>query len=394
MTSLVDSSAHLTRRCKELELSESCCVALEGLGLTSLGRLAYAVGSPSESASETQYQAWFEEHLPSTSIGDRSIVKRLITEAQTIVCAELREQVTSNLDAATVRKVPEAEREARMAELRRRLVGLQLEGANEPSHHLLDLCTAQERSGQLVYIEPSKCTSRIHEVTHHKPQSQSVHVESQKLVLKPGESVPEINPSSALQALEALRRRGIAMTFAGSVSYPGYDRYLNKLFSHLSRDPPPGMARITVSQIVAADKQVFVRLIEAGIRPKRADDKSFPMDAALMTALESYEVSFLLLHAAVSKPPKRPPPRLTRGGQKDDDPKKPRKGNGKGAQKTSTGGPRVPKAIMDLGGHAMTPDGSECCYGYNLGKCNVKGCKRKHVCCKCFGSHPITACKA
>ncbi|OLP88903.1 hypothetical protein AK812_SmicGene29665 [Symbiodinium microadriaticum] len=291
MTSLVDSSAHLNRRCRELELSESCSVALEGLGLTSLGRLAYAVGSPSESASEAQYQAWFEEHLPSTSIGDRSIVKRLITEAQTIVCAELREQVTSNLDAATVRKVPEAEREARMSELRRRLVGLQLEGANEPSHHLLDLCAAQERPGQLVYIEPSKCASRIHEVTHHKPQSQSVHVESQKLVLKPGESVPEINPSSALQALEALRRRGIAMTFAGSVSYPGYDRYLNKLFSHLSRDPPPGMARITVSQIVAADKQVFVRLIEAGIRPKRGDDKSFPMDAALMSALESYEAA-------------------------------------------------------------------------------------------------------
>ena len=91
MTSLVDSSAHLNRRCKELELSESCSVALEGLGLTSLGRLAYAVGSPSESASEAQYQAWFEEHLPSTSIGDRSIVKRLVTEAETIVCAELRE---------------------------------------------------------------------------------------------------------------------------------------------------------------------------------------------------------------------------------------------------------------------------------------------------------------
>ncbi|CAE7822086.1 unnamed protein product [Symbiodinium necroappetens] len=170
-----------------------------------------------------------------------------------------------------------------MSELRRKLVGLQLEGANEPSHHLLDLCAAQ--------------------------------------------------------ALEALRRRGIAMTFAGSVSYPG-------------------MARITVSQIVAADKQVFVRLIEAGIRPKRGDDKSFPMDAALMAALESYEVSFLLLHGTVTKPPMRPPPRLTRGGQKDDDPKKPRKGNGKAGQKTGAGGPRVPKAIMDLGGQAMTPDGS------------------------------------
>ena len=177
MTSLVDSSAQLTRRCKELGLSDFCCTALEGLGLASLGRLAYAVGSPSESASEAQFQSWFEEHLPSATIGDRSIVKRIVIEAQTIVVAELREQVSSSLDSATIRKVPEAERESRMNELRHKLVGLQLEGANEPSHHLLDLCAAQERSGQLTYIEPSKCTSRIHEVTHHKPQ----HVESQKL---------------------------------------------------------------------------------------------------------------------------------------------------------------------------------------------------------------------
>ena len=139
------------------------------------------------------------------------------------------------------------------------------------------------------------------------------------------------------------------MTFAGSVFCPGNDRY-----SHLSRDLP-GMARITVSQIVAADKQVHVRLVKAGIQPKRTDDKSFPMDSARMAALESCEVSFLLLHGAVTKPPKRPNPfRLPH------DPKKPRKGTGKGAQKTGAGGPRVPKAIMELGGQATTPDGSEC----------------------------------
>ena len=282
------------------------------------------MGSPSESASEAQFQSWFEEHLPSASIGDRAIVKRIVIEAQTIVVAELREQVTSSLDSSTIRKVPEAEREARMNELRRKLVGLQLEGANEPSHHLLDLCAAQERSGQLTYIEPSKCTSRTQEVTHHKPQSQAIHVELQKLVVKPGDSVPDISPSSALQALEALRRRGVGMAFAGSVSFQSYDRYVNKLFSHLSRDPPPGKAWITIS--LATDKQVFVRVIEAGVRPKRDPDKSYPLDSALMAALESYEVSFLLLHEAPSKPPKRPnPPRLPNAP-----PKRPRTGKGTG----------------------------------------------------------------
>ena len=54
--------------------------------------------APSESASEAQLQSWFEKHLPSASIGDRSTVKRIVIEAQTIVVAELREQVSSSLE--------------------------------------------------------------------------------------------------------------------------------------------------------------------------------------------------------------------------------------------------------------------------------------------------------
>ena len=101
------------------------------------------------------------------------------------------------------------------------------------------------------------------------------------------------------------------MAYAGSISFQPYDRYVNKLFSHLSRDPPPGKSRIMVSPILAADKQVFVRLSEAGVRPKHDPDKSFLSDSALMAALESYEVSFSLLHESANMPPKRPnPPRF------------------------------------------------------------------------------------
>ena len=61
---------------------------------------------------------------------------------------------------------------------------------------------------------------------------------------------------------------------------------------------------------------------------------------------------------------------------------------------SASSGARTPKAILDLGGASHTPEGAECCYGFNLGKCSVQGCTRKHVCCKCFGSHPISECKA
>ena len=151
-----------------------------------LARLAYATGYPSEGRAESQCPTWFEEHLPAFSVGDESSTKRLMVEAQTIVCPELRERVTSNWDT-TVRvcRVPGAERESSMSDLKRQLLGLQSDGSNEPSHHLLDLCAAQD-----------------------------------------------------------------------------------KLFAHLSREPPPGMNRVSVTQLVAADKQVLVRLIGEGIKPR------------------------------------------------------------------------------------------------------------------------------
>ena len=69
--------------------------------------------------------------------------------------------------------------------------------------------------------------------------------------------------SSAQVLLEALRRRGLAYVFAQAVTWTEYDRYLTKLFAHMSRDPPPGFNRVSVSQIFEADRQVFVRMIES-----------------------------------------------------------------------------------------------------------------------------------
>ena len=52
----------------------------------------------------------------------------------------LKEQVT-NPEPTTARKVPQAEREARLVNLRNRLNGVLIEGHAEPSHCLLDLAT-------------------------------------------------------------------------------------------------------------------------------------------------------------------------------------------------------------------------------------------------------------
>ena len=52
----------------------------------------------------------------------------------------LKEQVT-NPEPYSARKVPQAEREACLTNLRNRLTGVLVEGHAEPSHTLLDLAT-------------------------------------------------------------------------------------------------------------------------------------------------------------------------------------------------------------------------------------------------------------
>ena len=69
---------------------------------------------------------------------DISALKRLLFEAETLVMAQLREQV-SNPDMQMTRKMPPVEREAKMKQLRARLPGVRLEHQLEPSHALLNL---------------------------------------------------------------------------------------------------------------------------------------------------------------------------------------------------------------------------------------------------------------
>ena len=41
-----------------------------------------------------------------------------------------------------------------------------------------------------------------------------------------------------------------------------YDRYVTRLFAHLHREAPAGFSRVSMAQIVVADRRVFAKLIE------------------------------------------------------------------------------------------------------------------------------------
>ena len=149
-----------------------------------------------------------------------------------------------------------------------------------------------------------------------------------------------------------------------------------------------------MSQLVSADRAVWQKLLEEGVRPRRNALRHLPLDDALQKALESYDVSFALLPLASKAVPKKDPPKKIDKDPKDtlvirSDKLKKGKGRGKGKSKGST-----PQAILKLGGVSRTPDGENLCFGYNISGCSEAAdgarCKKgHHLCAKCFGPHSI-----
>ena len=105
-----------------------------------LGSLAYAFGQPGQPLDEGAFGEWAKGIAgEGISLGDLSALKRALFESQTMVLAALRDQV-SNPDSQGARRLPDAEREKRMDNLKTSLVGVIVEGPLEPSHALLELC--------------------------------------------------------------------------------------------------------------------------------------------------------------------------------------------------------------------------------------------------------------
>ena len=384
MTSIVDSEAHFLKRASEIHIDQPALDALTRHGFRSLGQLAFAVGQPGQVIAETDFQNFCRTIVPSASAACVASIRRLLFEAQTLAVQQLRLQLTSPESAS--KHVSEAERDRRMTHLRNTLVGLSIEGPLEPGRKVLDECAHQEATGQLKYLPPEKCISRMRKVTFTKNPRKQISLDQNRLIVQDETDEFTVPAPSALQAmaLEALKRRGVAYVFAQAVSWAKYDRYVTRLFAHLHREAPPGFGRISVGQIVEADRKVFAKPIERDVKPRRSGDGSYP-----------YEVSFSLTHLPL-KGPSGPPARPNKRGR-EEQPSKSRgraaSTKGKGRSKSSPPWVSIPKFIRDKGSVASLPSGEAVCFDFNIhgDKCKYKPdtCPRKHVCAKCFGNRPI-----
>eukprot|EP00435_Cladocopium_sp_Y103_P036102 s1002_g9.t1 len=402
MVSIVDSEAQFDQRLNQVKVPVLLQRALKAAGVNTISSLAYAFGQPGQPIPSDEFATWVRSLEPTATVGGVASLKRLLFESQTQLLADLKEKIL-NPEPTVARKVPAAERDARLVNLKMRLTGVVIEGHSEPSHSLLDLATQLYDQNVVRWIPLEKCFSRLTELSfNNKPQSKLLEVESSKIVVRDKESEHEAQVQSSYQVLEALKRRGLALDFAGVMSFVHHERYVQVLFAHLNRDPPPGYNRCSVSQLIAADKAAWCHLIEKNVKPRPDAAGVLELNTKLEEALKTYEVSFTLLPlvakqapkpAAPSTPNVRPPQNNpTKGiGKRSNNRFSPYSAKGKGKGKRND--QRAPKEIRDAGGTATTPDGQPICFDFSLKKCKehvAEGARCKkgyHLCAICYGTH-------
>ena len=404
MSSIVDSKAHFLKRCADMGMTERAIGQLVTGNLDTMGKLAFSIGQPGHPLDANEFNNYAQNTLGAMiNQADTAVLKRLVFEGHTLVLGQLRELV-SDPNAAASRKLPAVEREHRLAQLRTRLVGVVLERQLEPSHELLEAMTQQKEANQLTVVQLERCTSREWEITMGKNKKQ-ISLDSEKLVVREKADVPDQFHSSELQAFEALRRRGVAMTFADLISWECHERYLQQLTGHLRSEPPPNYMRPTLPQVLKADRQVFLYLIRAGVDLKRQPDDSLLLDSMIFTALQSYEVGFHLLPLPKTGSKPDGPAATGQGTSYDGKGKSsgwrdrpgPYKGKGGGSNPKgkNKGKSVMPKFLLGRDNTNMDMHGRRLCFNYQTGKCTEAPdggeCPRGwHLCCRrnCYAPHP------
>ena len=156
-------------------------------------------------------------------------IRRLHFESSTMVVAHLKSQVNPETGIEVVKKIPPAEKQARLLEQQKRLAGIQLSGELLPSHALIDQVAAMVESNTILWVPPSKCSKRDDEVQLlGKQKAATLSLEQQTLKIIPADTHVSVDLSTDLQVQWALQRRGLAFDQCGLITWSTHQKWVQQ----------------------------------------------------------------------------------------------------------------------------------------------------------------------
>ena len=388
----MDSESVFKARCDEIKVTQATYTALKDKGWSTFGSYAFSVSTnPAQLTDDDFDNKVSVPILGSAGAPEAAILRRLLFESYTLTATELKRKADNN-EGDTPKKLPIQEIAARFSALERKLQPLKIENVLEPSHSLVNSLAQCADDGRLRYIEWSRCTSRSAELNNVKEQ-QSLKIwkadASGNIKQSEAESSLRCDISTELEVMNAMKRRGVAYEIANLMSFEKHELIVNLLFAELQRDVLEGYKKLSIAQLAAADREIHLRLAEctrAGL--PMGPQGELPLDQHVEKIVGLPSVMWLLMQrpkgAAADKPaaaaPSQPRPK--------NKPWSPPK-NGKFDKNRFKKSAKTPMPAQLRGGTPVDSDGKSICYGFNLGTCHEKPCKKgRHVCCSpgCFAS--------
>ena len=266
MSNLTDSEAVFTERAREVGLDNATVALLTNQGnqgINNLSKLAFSVGQPGDTPTEASIRGLVADggDPAAIQIGVVASLRRLIFESQTLMISQVKAMVESREDDAKTELAP-AERTDRIRRQKDRLRGMELVGELECGYSCYDLVLKMMQSNAVQYLQPHKFVSRKMEIGHEKPTKQIVLDSSSHLTVKEKDGQFSCDTGSDLLLKEALTRRALAMDLVGAASFHVVEAYNRFLISQLQETQIAGYSKISIQQILRADREAFLRLAE------------------------------------------------------------------------------------------------------------------------------------
>ena len=387
---LVDSEAAFEQRLREVMPSIPARQAVLNGGVKTFSGLAFSCGTPQNPPSDEAFRGFSDTILPpGYDMATYSSFRRLHFEASTLVVAQLKARVAGDPDEGR-QKLPIVEKQARLEDQRQRLAGVDVDGELQPSFHLIDAVNSMIETNTIQWIAPSKCTSRDMEVLQGAKNLPSVvQLEQHTLKLSAPDANLEAECGSALQLQWCLQRRALALDQVRLSSWECQSKWISQLLTTMNTPPPPGHGRVSIEQVVKADKQLWTEIGKAytGQVVAAMGGAAPPLDAHVLQLRTDPRVTMYMLPlpmgaratASASSTPSAP------GQPKGKaQPKKKFKASKKSEKS---------KPEMLAGMETVTKEGMNICWSYNLesgcqstvisGSKPAKCAKGFHICAYC-----------
>ena len=402
---LIDSKAAFRQRCNELS---TATIALADLlaaqNINSFSELAFSCGTPNRPPSDEEFKTLSDSVLGGgASAGQTGLLRRLHFEAATLVLSHLKTAVT-NETSEGIKKLPFAEKQARYARVRTAISGFLIQGETEPSHALVDKCQVMYDTNAVIWLAPSVCTKRELEIqAAPKDNQQVLKIESQTLkVSTEGAKIGDADHSSEIKLQWCWQRRSVALEMCELVSWEISQKWLSTMFTVYSSDPPANFGRVTLAQLIAADKALWTILARDIVSLKPDANGNRPLDAAISKLMCDPRVTMHMLSMPTRAPTATAAPAATgknTDGASGDTGVRPNKKARPGKHNRTT--PTPPEELKSC--YHSTADGKPICWAYNLSNgCSLattgqppRCTKGAHMCAFCRRvGHSFQNCKA